>query len=64
MLSAKKDWVSPDLTVFGDLAALTLTTNTNEGPPGGGTGSDDTGQCNGKGCNTGDTLTSNLNGFS
>jgi hypothetical protein len=71
MLVNKKIWIRPDLQVFGNLAALTqdrpgrgVGTGQNEGPPGQGTGNQDTGQCQGKGCHTGDAQTTNLNGWS
>lgn len=51
MLNAKKEWVAPDLQIFGDMRALTL-----EGGEGGGTGNTGTGECSGKGCGVGDTF--------
>ena len=61
----KKEWIQPDLQVFGDLATLTLQPGNNDGNSGGGgTGAGDTGNCTGKGCNTGDSFVNALVGFS
>ena len=67
MTIVRKQWITPDLQVFGDMQTLTMGNPTSEGG-GGGTGATNDGQCSGKGCGTSDSLTNlnanNLTGWS